>query len=370
RRVEPAVIGAIVVLVAIGAAIAKPWESNDAAGQPAQTPAAIAATGSPRPSPSATPAPRASAETTNWLDVAGAVSDHDSWGITAVLMVRRGSNGLPVSPPVARYLERWTPTTKDASGPDLAYVDRDDRPIAALGVTVPPKVNARSVRVWREHAGGTFEWIDAARIDNLADGRTPLLIRMPLIDGVQGVSWEAGRYRVDVLTGDGIHQIALMIPNRFGNVPEPDIWAAAITDEIPATASDPSRIQSGLFATVDGTAVSIPARESRTLGEAQAWGDTTVGAAFLPRATGLGVMLTSHAAVKAASIRRLAPEPLKDAPAASGGISNLRGRTPYVVFSAPDGVWPPGVYAVSVDWDDGAGAHHATWHVELRPGLG
>ena len=47
----------------------------------------------------------------------------------------------------------------------------------------------------------------------------------------------------------------------------------------------------------------------------------------------------------------------------------MRGRTPFVVFAAPDGgVWPPGVYAVTVDWTDAAGSHHGTWHVELRPG--
>ena len=73
----------------------------------------------------------------------------------------------------------------------------------------------------------------------------------------------------------------------------------------------------------------------------------------------------------AASIHRLTPEPLADAPEATGGISNLRGRTPYVVFPAPDdGVWTPGVYALTVDWKDAAGAHQGTWHVELRPGAG
>jgi hypothetical protein len=40
-----------------------------------------------------------------------------------------------------------------------------------------------------------------------------------------------------------------------------------------------------------------------------------------------------------------------------------------VVFPAPgDGVWTPGVYALSVDWKDAAGAHQGTWQVELRPG--
>jgi len=79
--------------------------------------------------------------------------------------------------------------------------------------------------------------------------------------------------------------------------------------------------------------------------------------------------LTSHAAVESASIRRLSPEPLSDPPDATGGISNLRGRTPYVVFPAPgDGVWTPGVDALSVDWKDDADAHQGTWQVELRPG--
>ena len=84
---------------------------------------------------------------------------------------------------------------------------------------------------------------------------------------------------------------------------------------------------------------------------------STVATSYLPRATGLGVMLTSHAAVGASSIRRLAPEPLAESPEAFGGISNMRGRTPFVVFPAPDGgVWPPGVYAVTVDWQDASGA--------------
>jgi hypothetical protein len=31
-------------------------------------------------------------------------------------------------------------------------------------------------------------------------------------------------------------------------------------------------------------------------------------------------------------------------------------------------VWPPGVYAITVHWNDPAGVHAETWHVELRPG--
>jgi hypothetical protein len=250
------------------------------------------------------------------------------------------------------------------------------RPIAALGVTVPANVDARSVRVWREHAGDELEWVDATRIDDEGTIGTPLLARQPLGEGATIAAWDAGRYRIDVLTADGIHRIAVLIPNRFGNVPDPDVYAVTAPDIVGATSSDPSAVRIGLFATVDGAAVSIPARESEPLGEVAAWRDragsdgSKVAAIYLPRATGLGVMLTAHAAVEAAAIRRLAPDPLPDPPDAAGGISDAQGRTPFVVFPAPDGeVWTPGVYAVSVDWNDAAGRHHGTWHVELRPGV-
>jgi hypothetical protein len=94
-----------------------------------------------------------------------------------------------------------------------------------------------------------------------------------------------------------------------------------------------------------------------------------VARVFLPRATGLGVMLTAHASIELAVMRRLTPIPLVPTPPARGGISDSQGRTPFVVFPAPDGrALAPGVYAISASWSDGTGLHAATWHVELRPG--
>ena len=66
---------------------------------------------------------------------------------------------------------------------------------------------------------------------------------------------------------------------------------------------------------------------------------------------------------------RLAPSPLAPVPPARGGLSESQGRTPYVVFAAPDGeALAAGVYALSVSWTDDAGLHATTWHVELLPG--
>jgi hypothetical protein len=374
RRFEPAVIGVVIVAIGIAAAIAKPWESVQTAPQPAASLAAVTAT--ERASTSAPLAtPRSTDAQVDRFAVADAVTGHDAWGVTAVL--GRGPGPAGSTPGRPHYSELWLPTSNDASGADTAVVSRDGAEVAALGVTVPDGVQPRAVRVWKLHQSNEFEWINAARIDDQAASHAPLLVRVPPLDGVASMPWEAGQYRVDVLSDDGIHRLSVVIEKQFGDGPVPDVWPVGAPDIVAATASDPSAIRVGLFATVDGAAVSIPARESRPLGEEGAWrdlvrpGDPTVAATYLPRATGLGVMLTSHAAVHTAAIRRLAPEPLPVAATASGGISEAQGRTPYVVFAAPDGgVWVPGVYAVTVAWDDAAGTHRGTWHVALLPGVG
>ena len=39
------------------------------------------------------------------------------------------------------------------------------------------------------------------------------------------------------------------------------------------------------------------------------------------------------------------------------------------MFAARRGdAWAPGVYRIQVKWSDDAGLHHASWHLELRPG--
>jgi hypothetical protein len=380
------VVGVVVLVVALAAAVVKPWESGGpgAAGVGPSF-AAVAATapasGGTVPLASST-RPRASLAPTvpaqpppTWADF-GAIANHDALGVMAILVGQGAYLGQPAPP---RYAERWGPWTPGAADGEFAVVQSDDKAIVALGVTVPSGQVPQDLRIWHARGDGGLEWVDAHAIaGGPKDGA--LLFARPGVAGSAFTSWAAGRYRIDLLVDGAVERIAIVIPDRFGNDPVPaDPPQAILAGLVKPTASDPSSVPFGLFATVDGTGVPLSAAAGGSLGEAAAWLDVlsgprrsspfVVSEAYLPRATGLGVMLTSHAAISAATVERLAPDAGLPAQEMLGGVSYLHGGTPWVVFAGPSGgVWPAGVYALTVSWSDTTGAHSSTWHVELRPG--
>jgi hypothetical protein len=378
RRVDPTVVAVIGVILALGVAVAKPWDQGTTPVPPEPSGAAVAtpsttARASPTTRPTARPASPVAAQPPTWADVASAVTSHDAWEVHALVVDRRADRAL-TGPP--SYLDHWSAATPARGGPGTAAIDPGAGSVEILGITTPRAEAPRDARIWRVHGNDQLEWVDAAPIGSEPDGGSLLFVR-PGVDGASLTPWAAGRYRVDVLTRTGIHGLSILVPDLAGVVPPLDVWTPERPAVVAAGASDPSSVRIGLFATVDGVGVSLPARQTRSLGNDEAWQDLTraqndvVATAYLPRATGLGVMLTSHAAVAWATIRRLAPDASFVAPQAFGGISGSQGRTPYVLFAAPgDGVWSPGVYAISVAWSDAGGSHSGSWHVELRPGLG
>jgi hypothetical protein len=284
--------------------------------------------------------------------------------------------GAPADP---RFIEGWWPVTTDPSGVGTAVVASDYRSIDALGVTVPGAAAALDARVWRVHQDDRLEWMDVMAIDPEHANGSFLFVR-PRPDGARFQEWDAGRYRIDVLVPDGIRRIVVEVPGRFERVPPPDEWVSSRPGITPAALSEPPTVFSGMFAFVDGVGVPLLAKPFRPLGEKGSWldlvgtgddevADGVVASAYLPRASGLGVMLPSGASIEAASLVRLAPDGSFVAPPMSRGNSDRRGRSPFVLFEAPEGeVWTPGVYSISVDWTVGAFTHRDTWHAELRPG--
>ena len=382
RRLDPVRIVILAIVAGLAIAIVKPWAS-DPAPKIAVPPVAVVPAPSVSPTvpptlnpsaPGDVPAVTTGVPAATWAEVAPVIKTHDQWGVRAILVARRPSVGSPASP---RFLERWTTTTPNSPTMEIAHVARDDQSIVGLGVTFPSKIEPLDMRIWRLHTNEQAEWIDARPLQPADRDGSFTFIRSDRTGGTG--SWEAGQYRVDLLAADRLYSIAVQIPGRFGSDPAPDDWPATDARLVGPGDSDPSGVQNGPFATVDGTAISLVVQPStlmsnerawRTLiGEADGQGPTTVAAAYVPRATGLGVMLTNHATVQLAIVRRIAPDSRFLAAPVLGGISETRGRTPWVAFAPRDGgAWPPGVYAMTVYWADPTGSHHETWHVELLPG--
>jgi hypothetical protein len=384
RRFDPVIVGIPIVIVAVLLAVAKPWEAGDGGSIAQASPnTSAASTGAASPSPSRAPTSRASPSPIagegpalpSWADIADVAGSHHEWGILAVTgrVDRFTASGVD-----AGFAASWVKADDAVGGvgpnPDVRSGEAD---VLGLGVTFPRNEAPRDIRVWLQRSGDGPEWIDVVPVPGRASDDPIVVMRLTPSGTVE--PFEAGHYRMDLLRTDSIDRIEIGIPDSTGSVPDPSRWPVAESRLVPAADSDPSAVRIGLFATVDGFAVSLPAAQGRPLDELDAWEAATakpgtdtapvVVSAFLPRATGLGVMLTSHASVQLADLSRLAPAPLVPVPPVRGGISAVQGRTPYVVFEGPPGrALEPGVYALSVSWTDATGLHAATWHVELLPG--
>jgi hypothetical protein len=382
RRVDPVRALIVVVVAGLTLAIVKPWAFSATPEAPPQPVAVVPPSSSPSGSP--TPAPTARIAQTavstgvpapTWAEVGPVIRAHDEWGVRAILVARRPNVGTPANP---RFQERWGRSQPDLAGVDTAYIARDDQSIVALGITFPPGVAPQDARIWRLHTNDEYEWIPAVPLEP-ADPAGSFTFARSGPDGQGTQAWAAGNYRIDVLTADMVYRMALQVPGRFGSVPAPDDWPPTEVNLVGPELSSHAGVRAGPFATMDGFAVPLATEGSALLSDEEAWrtvidetgglGRTTVATAYLPRATGLGVMLTSHAGVRLAIVRRIAPDAKFFAQPMLGGISEVQGRTPWIAFAPRGGgAWPPGVYAITVRWTDPAGLHVETWHVELRPG--
>lgn len=302
-----------------------------------------------------------------WTDVARAHLPVRSFSIDVVSVdwsASTGSVGYPV------YAEgRHAPSPE---GPTV--LDTGGRSIVALGVDPADGSVVRDVRIYRVRADGGLDWVEANPVDG-GEAGGPLALAIP----DAAIAFPAGRYRVDALVDGAIRRVDVAILGLDGTVPAPRVEAQDSTGLVPLISSDPSEILSGPFVTVDGRGVPLDVAPVDPLDETGAWIDglttpdsadrPTVARVYQPRATGIGVMLTSHARIERARIVRLAPDVPLGPIATIGGVSYNHGGTPWIGFAAPGpGAWPAGDYAMTVSWVDGTEHRTDTWHVELRPG--
>ncbi len=370
RRVDPVLIGVVIVVIGLGAAIVKPWDAPS--GRPAGR--ADAGPSGPLPSAAATGgvAPAGPAPVATIIRIMDAERLHDAWGVRAIVQPSAGEG--------SRAEERWVPVPV----PDGAAADRGatigsrDEPILAIGVTTPLLDTPLDTRVSRATSDGGWEWLDVGSVDSVPiAGQT--LFWPPSTDGQRPGTWPAGRYRVDLLMGTRIEHVDVAIPGRFERVPAPKPVTPSSGPLFAAAGIVPARLPAGPFAIADGVPTGLVPHRIAAVDAATAWLDPPLGSEtgpfgglseWLPRATGLGVILPAGRRPLTADLQRLSPGPLPDVPnAVIRERAGPDGSSWYALFAAPPGVeWSPGDYAIHVTWGDAAGKHAATWRIELRPG--
>ncbi len=382
RRTDPIAVGLLVVVVALTLAVAKPWQGESVAVAEIPTTAALPAAPPPSPPrpPSSLTAPLvvlpAQVPPPTWAAVVPAISRREVWGVRALVI----PPGVEVSRGAPPYAERWFSVAPSGSGVRNLVVDTSGAAIVALGVTTPRDETPLAVRVWLYHAGGELEWIDAQPLNGDPAQGAYLFVRPPGATAAPAPAattfWEPGRYRVDVLVGDGIRRIEIEIVNRSGVVPDAEPWIRSSPSSFVESGLPLGALPVGFFAVVDDDLIPIDSTPGAALDETGAWLDidreppdgssrSFTARTYQPAASWLSVVLPPTFLVRSASLRRLAPH---GGPIQYLGEASL-GPVPVVGFRpAGGGTWPPGVYALTVDWLDGGRAQQGTWHVELLPG--
>ncbi|MDH4141144.1 MAG: hypothetical protein OEV61_00890 [Chloroflexota bacterium] len=353
RRPDPALVGALVVAVAVLVAIIKPWDAGPVASE--RSPRPSVAVASPGPTvPSRDPSsPRVANAILEALEV------HHAWGIR---VLTQGSGTLD-------FVERWhsaEPTDEAQVAPLVVSLVPS---IAAIGITSPSGTTPLDVRAWARGHDGQWHRLDVRRFASDRPA-ADLLFAPPVVDGATLPVWPSGRYRFDLLMGGYVARMDLSIGADASIADAPVSSFGYAVDRGPV--SWPADIQPGPYAVAGGVVIPLAGGGGDSLGVAEAWvaGDP-VARAYLHNAVGLGVLLPSGASDAGGVIRRLAPESVfAGTTAIVGGRNDRTGeRTPYVVFEGPGGGrFEPGVYAIDLAWSGLQGPRRATWHIELLPG--
>ena len=374
RRFDPVVGVAAVVVLGIGLAVLKPWDGDAGSGRVASPdtspPEALAATPDP---PGATDDPTtarpASGPSIAWRQVAPIMQVRDAWGVRAI--VRDPEPAAASEQPTAgRLTERWAEVTAVEGDAEPVVLETPDQGVLALGVTFPSDALPLDMRVWLEADDGTWVWIGAKPLDP-APAFGGYLLGSPTVRGLPLETWPAGRYRIDVLTGQGIRHLHIGLPDRFEVVPGPDGPAARTDGSLrsPFAPRFPAGIEAGPFLVAGGEVRLLPTEPaSAPLDAATLWRDGTASV-HAPDATGLGVLFPAGSTEASATLHLVAPV---DGPAQGRRAMGMRlaeGRAPFAVFRAPNGAaWAPATYRIEAAWTSEDGERRtAMYALELLP---
>ena len=413
---DRAALVAAVALVFVALGLLKPW--------PAGPPSDVAPTQAPRP----TPAFRMSALPTEprpvALDataVAALTIPRDAWGLRLITATGPGDAlGQLWIPAVASIHTGWD-RFELPSGAAVSTVPAER--VVAVGITAPDDETPLAMRAWQLGPGGVARLVtlrdaaataagsnrSAATVAASASLSRRLFLPPPdlavsaasataSVDGIatapraeqptpaKPVRWPGGVYRFDVLVGDELRTLTLVLPPTS---PESDLEAAGLDIETVDRAQVDEVLAAADFATpelawVDGTSIlhlasAGPAASVRT-DTAAGVADTAVGAAALfdplsaagwvrqPDVAALGVVLPRGAVATFGSVIQVVPYHPGAADVATWFSFRPGQPTNGALLWSSDGPFPVGIYHIDVSWISQGTEFAATWTVALTGG--
>ena len=299
-----------------------------------------------------------------WSDVAPVVTRHPAWGIRTIVAGETpapdGSSAGGVRA-LRRALVRGHRTAGGLSGGRRGL----HGPVVALGITFPPEEAPLDVRIWKRSRRRR------AGVDGRAPGgRRPGARREPVRPARRRPArpcstWEPGQYRADVLVGGRIKRIDIDVTTTFGDLP---LTAALGSHHRCRAAWIPPRSSScprACSSRRGGERVDPVRPVPSSTGTAPGW---TSIARSRPRVRAVrragvptrarpisGSSCRPSRRSTTTDVQRLAPSG-----DSTDGVRQMAlgsaGSVSFVAFAPRDGsAWKPGVYALTVAWDDADG---------------
>jgi hypothetical protein len=414
RGPEPALVVALALVAFVGVALLKPWDPRPdapgAEGESVDRPVASAgAAGVATPrvpaadlglgAPGSPGAVRLGLPRFDWPRVAELGAAPDRWGVLAI--VARPDRLPGGRPPGSDEIlvdgwflsERWSaaaPTTPGllsySSDPerivsDAVLMATDGAAVAALGITSPLSDVPLDIRIWRLSRDGGAERLV---LRDLAGGQPggQRLFRPPWGATGGDEHWLPGLYRVDLLMGNYITRLTVLLLGTAGATPAPPLGPLTISAD-GALGESFLSLPLGPFA-VDAElgAVHLAALPGPALDERETWllygsgppvrERTSIARLASDRILAFGLELPDSRRVRSAVLHRLAPMPERMSLATlpswrRSGDARPRAWTAWAMLRPGDRseTWEPGVYRIDAEWLEDGRLERGSWHIDL-----
>ena len=299
RRLDPVVIGVVASRrPRAGVAVVKPWATGPEGRRCASASADRRRIRLDEQADRAGPAIRlASVHAPIWADLAPIVTPHDAWGVRAV---EQDTTGQTCTPSAADFVDLWTPAT--SAPPETRW--RSSTGTIGRSSCSASRSRAPKDPSTRGSGGSTATASSSGSPPSRSCRETStgsFLYLRPGVDGAPFTDWSAGEYRIDVLVNDGIQRIDVELPDPSGIVPPLDAAPGTPLITVAATDSDIVRCPGRPFARPTAWASrSARCRIGRSANPRRGttlalYDGAHVASVSLPRASGLGVMLSPGA---------------------------------------------------------------------------